>query len=176
MSRNRCDTKCAFCGETPEMVEEPREITVEDCGSRFIDEYRGMIVAKATCWLCGAKYLAWLDGTNRPANQFGSAWPRPERDYDTGKYEVADLSFRSSFNDEPGDDDMPTRSGMALKRAAPDMFEALHNMANDCTECGGVGYNYERSHDGGEHKVGCFYCSEARAALAKARGEKEEGK
>jgi len=76
----------------------------------------------------------------------------------------------------PEDEQLRIWDSGRLIAAAPDMFEALHNMANDCTECGGVGYNYERSHDGGEHKVGCFYCSEARAALAKARGEKEEGK
>lgn len=51
----------------------------------------------ATCEDCGAKYFAWIadsDGRDRRLNEDG----------------FYDLSYRSSFNDEPGIDDIPTGS------------------------------------------------------------------
>lgn len=103
MSRNLCSTTCYFCGSTPALDEAPRPITRDDCGRYFDGRFghRGMIVANATC-VCGAEYLAyvddravpWLSGFHRQA----SGEP-PDTHFD--------LSFRSAFNDEPGESDYP---------------------------------------------------------------------
>lgn len=101
MSRNLSSTTCYFCNHAVTLDEPPRPITEGDAGHYF-EEYRGMIVANATCPACEARYLAWLDGTHRAR----SGWPRPETD-DAGNLTIRDLSFRSSFNDEPGAEDFP---------------------------------------------------------------------
>jgi hypothetical protein len=86
------------------MVESPRPGTEADFG-RYVTDYAGMIVAHAECSVCRSKYLAWLDGTTA-ANTHGHPWPKPVRD-DAGVLTIQDLSFRQSFNDEPGPDDYP---------------------------------------------------------------------
>jgi len=96
MSRNLCNTVCYFCGHEVELVEEPREITKGDAGVYYA-EYKGMLVADARCPICLAEYLAWVDdskctGHTRSTGEYGSFF---------------DLSFRSSFDDEPDDDDLP---------------------------------------------------------------------
>lgn len=97
MSRNIGQRDCYFCPSKVILVEAPRPITDLDCGG-YISEYHGMTVANAQCPACLAKYLAWVTG---PA---GSNWNKmPEEEGQTH----VDLSFRSSFNDEPGEDDLP---------------------------------------------------------------------
>ena len=98
MSRNLAKTKCDHCDHEIELEEEPRPITEQDCGKHFFNEYKGMLVATAHCPMCLAEYLAWIDGTNR--EQY-APYPNPQ----FGK--IGDLSYRSSFNDEPGNDDLP---------------------------------------------------------------------
>lgn len=97
MSRNLARTDCYFCGGLVRCVEWTRTISKNDCGV-YIDEYRGMAVANATCSRCDAHYLAWL---GRP-----DIWPRPippPEHVDA----IYDLSFRSTFDDEPGITDLP---------------------------------------------------------------------
>lgn len=68
------------------MIEKPRPATSKDCG----DEYIGMLIAHAECSRCKAKYTAWV-----------------ERGHGSDRMIFTDLSFRSTFNDEPGPDDLP---------------------------------------------------------------------
>jgi hypothetical protein len=107
MSRNLSRTDCYFCGDVPKLVEVPRPITAEEAGVYFA-EYEGLLVANAECPRCGAKYLAWVDerGYVRPELWCGMLVAPRVPDDDIG---FVDLSFRSTFNDEPGDADRPTR-------------------------------------------------------------------
>jgi len=101
MSRNLCSTRCYYCGFEPVRLEEtPRPITSDEAFVYF-EEYAGMLVANAVCPLCEAKYLAWCDETTRINKRWQSYHHGPT---DGGYF---DLSFRSTFNDEPGPDDKP---------------------------------------------------------------------
>lgn len=68
----------------------------------YWDEYEGMKVANATCPMCAAKYLAWCSESNMHRTRYGG---RRLDGLEPGTF--GDLSFRSSFNDEPGIDDLP---------------------------------------------------------------------
>lgn len=99
MSRNLCQTDCEFCKGVVTLDEQARSITEAETGPYF-PEYRGMLVANATCRQCRAKYLAWVD--DRPT---GKPWSTHAGD--GNKLGFFDLSFRAAFNDEPADEDMP---------------------------------------------------------------------
>lgn len=90
MSRNLATTCCHRC-RAPSVCldEEPRLITEAEAGCHFY-EYLGMKVAHATCPRCQARYLAWVQP---------SCWV-----CDAGYFA---LSYRSTFNNEPGLDDLP---------------------------------------------------------------------
>jgi hypothetical protein len=97
MSRNIGQRDCYFCPSKVILIEPPRLVTKEDTGA-YQSEFEGMMVANAKCPACLAKYLAWVTGPP------GSSWnnlPREENQTHV------DLSFRSTFNDEPGEDDLP---------------------------------------------------------------------
>jgi hypothetical protein len=99
MSRNIGETSCEIC-EAPhtsiELEEAPRPLRAEDAG-RYFTEFEGRLtVAAAHCTGCGARYLAWISLTG--------PWPREPAE----GARFVDLSFRSSFNDEPGAADLPT--------------------------------------------------------------------
>ncbi len=124
MSRNLGATSCRFCDGEPKLVEPARPVTLQDVPSVYFGEYLGLIVAHAECEDCGAKYLAWLDGTHMRG---GFGYPKPQTNPD-GTLRVGDLSFRSSFNDEPGPEDMPAWEvirGIVEKKPWP-----------RCKECG----------------------------------------
>ena len=109
MARNLCKTTCDFCGEKPTFDEKPRFITRDEAGVYF-EEFEGLIVANATCSCCGAKYLAWIDERQRTDQAFRNF----SRDYAAARCPdidkpFVDLSFRSTFDDEPGDTDKPTK-------------------------------------------------------------------
>ena len=106
MSRNLASTHCDFCGAYPVLIEDPRPITKEEAG-RYFNEYEGMLVANADCPFCWAKYLAWVDESGRSTESLRGI--RPQVPYSDG-VPFFDLSFRSTFNDEPGDEDRPERS------------------------------------------------------------------
>lgn len=115
MSRNLCDTSCRICTADEKAIvlnERPRPLTVADVGEHFFAEYDGLIVARAHCSGCGAKYLAWIDAaTNRRLNT--GHWRR--RDPHDDRQHV-DLSFQHSFDDEPAPEDLP----------APERLQELH--------------------------------------------------
>ena len=92
MSRNLAQTNCNSC-PSPRvlLVEAPRLMTTDEYG--VYSSYAGMTVANAECQLCGAKYIAWISGP------FAHHWD-PDAEY-------SDLSYRSSFDDDPGVDDLP---------------------------------------------------------------------
>ncbi len=119
MSRNLCQTECGQCGiDAVRLVEDPRLLTEEDAGV-YHASYRYLVVANAECALCGAKYLAWVSGTpGLSHNLLDFEGTAPESRF-------RDLSYRSTFNDEAGPDDMPVRDGRALMLAAPDLYAAL---------------------------------------------------
>lgn len=103
MSRNLAQANCYFCGEEVVKEEAPRPVTREEVGAywnlRDGYSFEGMICANAKCHICGAKYLAWIDLSACVG------YGRPEGPNHDGT--IRDLSFRSTFNDEPGNDDMP---------------------------------------------------------------------
>lgn len=107
MSRNLLQTECDVCDSEVEMVEDPRKITVEDAGVYF-EEYESMVVADAECTRCHAKYLAWVEPPQNSDSQRSS----------NGAKKFFDLSYRSTFNDEPGEEDIKHCSrNLELKRA-----------------------------------------------------------
>lgn len=96
MSRNIGKTSCIRCGHSRMKLEEKaRHITKVDAG-RWIEMFRRMLVAKAHCPVCQTKYLAWVDGRER-----FSGYPSFNRELG-----YADLSYRSTFDDEPGASDI----------------------------------------------------------------------
>lgn len=99
MSRNLLSKRCVHCGHDVKLLEEPRPITEEEAGVYF-DEFRTMEVANAECPACKAKYLAWV---NPPTQGIHAGTTRGEAI--DGHY---DLSYRSTFNDEPSEEDLPT--------------------------------------------------------------------
>lgn len=102
MSRNLCAQVCVHCEHAVVLDEPARPITKEDCW-RYIDEFRGTLVARAHCPMCEAKYLAWMDDTEHTCRYGrGMVSPRVSRDGIP-----IDLSYLSTFDDEPGPEDLP---------------------------------------------------------------------
>lgn len=119
MSRNIGSTSCEFCPGAVVCEEAPRPITRKEAGPYF-EEYEGMLVADAECKDCCAKYLAWLKSAPR-------GYQESVRVDDSGRLLPFDLSYRSTFNDEPGEADLPkyTIEVMYLRKPFP-----------TCAECG----------------------------------------
>ena len=129
MSRNLLSTDCYFCHTAVELVGSVHPITKDEAGGYF-DEYEGLVVANASCPDCKAKYLAWVDETPRNKPSFDRV--------PSNSVPFFDLSFRSTFNDEPGDEDMPTMRCSRKTRAG-----------HQCTRLGGYWYekyNYCTQH------------------------------
>lgn len=91
MALNLSKTKCHFCYEDIKITGPIHSPTLEDVKKEenlrepyLIHTY----VAEAECSLCGAKY---------------TSWHRIEHDRSV----ITDLSFRSTFRDEPGPSDLP---------------------------------------------------------------------
>jgi hypothetical protein len=115
MSRNLCKRDCYFCGGEVKLTEPERLITEEDCGSIYYRSdryaYRGAVVAFAECSDCCAKYLAWIDFSACPG--YG------EHPYFNRSEPFFDLSFRSTFNDEPGEADLPEHEIEVVRARKP---------------------------------------------------------
>lgn len=94
MSRNLGHVDCHYCSGDVKLLELLHPIMVADAGGHF-QEYSGMLVANAACEDCEACYLAWV-------REAGSLTQRRTTDG-----EFFDLSFLSTFNDEPGPADVP---------------------------------------------------------------------
>jgi len=103
MSRNIGQTECARCNASVATTGPDHPIT-EDEAHGYFEEFEGLLVADAKCENCGALYLAWVDSTTRlrPAVVFGV-----DLSQEKGDGPFFDLSYRSSFNDEPGEGDLP---------------------------------------------------------------------
>lgn len=100
MSRNLCATVCVHCQHPVKVIEYPRPFKDEESHGHF-KEFEGMLVAKAECPVCFASYLAWLDTTTcvNPVHKNHGEKALPG--------DVIDLSYLSTFNDEPREDDLP---------------------------------------------------------------------
>lgn len=114
MSRNLGQITCYFCGAEVRVTGVVHDILPAEAGVYF-DEYEGMIVADAECSDCCAEYLAWLDETKR--RRYAAFFLHDRRTDEKGR--PVDLSFRSTFNDEPGPSDMPRYVIVTEKRRAP---------------------------------------------------------
>lgn len=103
MSRSIGQTECARCNRAVATTGPDRPITRDEAHGYF-EEFEGLLVADAKCENCGALYLAWVDSTTRlrPAVVFGL-----DLSQEKGDNPFFDLSYRSSFNDEPGEGDLP---------------------------------------------------------------------
>lgn len=115
MSRNLGCTDCHVCHGEVALEEVARPITREEAG-RYFDEFTtgvnaGLKVAKASCSACGSKYLAWVE--QRRYKQDTGSYFSGDTQYYAGTH--FDLSYRSSFNDEPGEGDV-TEKGKELER------------------------------------------------------------
>ena len=109
MSRNLGRTDCYFCQGEVKGTGSSHEITKENAGAYF-ENFRGMIVQNAECEDCLAQYLAWVNPAPKHYSGFrGSDGP------------FYDLSFRSSFNDEPNERDLP-RYTIETKRVRSGIF------------------------------------------------------
>jgi len=98
VSRNLGQTCCDFCGG-PVQLEEPAHAITPDEAGVYFKEIRGLLVANAACTQCGTRYLAWVDDS---ATKYAK-WYTPNKP--TEKAPFFDLSYRSTFNDEPADQD-----------------------------------------------------------------------
>lgn len=87
MSRNLCRTDCITCRGRVLLTGVPHPYE--------FNGRPGWVIADAECEDCGTKYSAWI---NAPGGSRGQ--PRTA-------YGFFDLSYRSTFNDEPGEDDVP---------------------------------------------------------------------
>jgi hypothetical protein len=115
VARNLGCRSCGFCNESEvALVEAPRPITLDDVGEHHMTNYAGMIVANAECETCGGKFLAWVD--MRPVTGKQRQYGHCDRLFFGAGEAYFDLSFRSTFNDEAGEADMPTRE-TSLRRA-----------------------------------------------------------
>ena len=98
MSRNLGRTTCRVCGHEVVLSGKVRPLTRKDAGV-YVKDLEGMLVALAVCTWCKTKYLAWVDERTRiRPPPFTLRGPEPDRPF-------FDLSFRSTFNDEPSDAD-----------------------------------------------------------------------
>lgn len=93
MSRNLSMTDCRTCGSE-----------VQVTGLPYVKEWATtrVVVCDAECTVCHTKYTAWLNGTGG-----GHHHDREKPFYD--------LSYRSTFNDEPGEEDLPKGKIEVLK-------------------------------------------------------------
>ena len=90
MSRNLSNKTCVHCDHEVTLLSEVKRGLAEfRPGSCYCAEYADRYFAEAECPACLAQYLAWC------------VVPAP------GLTEVRDLSYRSTFNDEPGERDLP---------------------------------------------------------------------
>lgn len=81
---------------------------------------KGLWVARAHCSRCGTRYLAWIDVSAYRGCHLSNA--------DRSR-KLVDLSFRSSFRDEPTSRDLPS---VEVLREVADEQRRRHLAAVDC--------------------------------------------
>lgn len=124
MSRNLGRTDCDQCGCDVVKASPNRACAEADSGA--YREFWGMTISDAECSACGAKYTAWVD--MRGSEQFTRYYGHYQYDVREGRYDPGrffDLSYRSTFNDEPGHEDMPTRSGCRWRHVSRPLAAAF---------------------------------------------------
>jgi len=101
MARNLGRTDCAQCGYPKMRLEEPARLITKKEAGRFERAHTvTLVVANAVCPVCKTRYVAWVD-----RNVDRERWIKPGK---KTQYYV-DLSYRSTFDDEPGEKDIPYR-------------------------------------------------------------------
>jgi hypothetical protein len=96
VSRNLLKTRCDRCRGSIALSGPVHDITRAEAGV-YLSEYAGLQVADASCLRCGARYIGWVS----------NAMSRYRYGHHGEDGEVFDLSYRSTFDDEPGDGDLP---------------------------------------------------------------------
>lgn len=101
---------CLFCEGEVARIEPPRRIRPEEAGSAY-ESIKALVVAWSICLACRAKYTGWIDvrGVVDGVEPFGGH----------ASDAILDLSFRSTFSDEPGPDDMPEFSVEWVPKLTP---------------------------------------------------------
>jgi hypothetical protein len=101
VAANIGDTCCKVCRGEVELEEAQRPVSRSDMGPSDFAEYnrKGLWVARARCSRCGTLYLAWIDVSAYRGCHLSNA--------DRSR-KLVDLSFRSSFRDEPTSRDLPS--------------------------------------------------------------------
>lgn len=101
MSPNLGQRDCRRCGG--DVIRDPNTYRV----TAFVSHI-GMQVAHAECSNCGARYTAWVGPTNEPEVGGGPAYGAREAEQQLiQEFGFYDLSYRSTFSDEPGPEDLP---------------------------------------------------------------------
>jgi len=96
MPKNLNATECVHCGNEVIIEEMPRRLTIRE-GRHFFNDCEDVLFSDAYCPICLAKYLAWMNGRTKSGyDLIPEVYGKP-----------ADLSYRSTFNDEPGIEDLP---------------------------------------------------------------------
>lgn len=93
MSRNLCRTDCRTCDSKVTLCGVPYKGDGHYC--------EGLWLADAACTVCGTKYTAWIG----PSPE-GYGDRSTDRDL-VRAHGFYDLSYRSTFNDEAGEGDLP---------------------------------------------------------------------
>lgn len=113
MSRGLSRDTCVRCGEAP-VLEDPNghQITeLEAKTERNYEEFKGLIVSAAICPKCGARYLAWLSDQQcygLRVTKYGGPFYAPDIHHqEPWPYSIKNLSFLSTFDDQPGPGDLP---------------------------------------------------------------------
>lgn len=123
MSRNLGQIDCDYCHGRVALCEAARAPTAEDMGA-YLAEFANVRVAWAECEDCVAKYTAWVDGPGLRRPPDGTH---------------ADLSFRSTFNDEPGEADLPDFEMVRVRSVVEEHRRCGGKIIHErCFRCGAV--------------------------------------
>lgn len=95
---------CRFCGSELKLTPDTERVGLQD-DSAYSRQFRDRAFADADCPMCEAKYTAWMDDGV-----------------------ITDTSFRSTFNDEPGPDDLPKWDTETITRRTGAFVPENHGM------------------------------------------------
>lgn len=110
MSRNLGQTDCRLCTCPVKITGLPMVYELPNCDGESI------VFAHAECVACKAQYSAWLHSHTDQGRTRHRTDP-------TGTF--YDLSFRSTFNDEPGRDDVPHEPDYPYANKIVEVFKVV---------------------------------------------------
>lgn len=156
MSRNLGRVDCARCEEKVVLTSGWRVKSDPQPG------VNGMTVADAECQTCHARYTAWIKPSPEEYN-YGS------RQFDlnqVAEYGFYDLSYRSTFNDEAGPDDLPPWTAPTPRRLltradavkATSLYEQL-DLVNQKIK------NHAKDADAGKIYIGGIFSTEVKVSV-----------